>query len=265
VAAGLTKGVAIVTGGAGGLGLAVARLIEATGGIMLAGEGAIAIWNNITPDGRAEFYEWHLREHMPERVGIPGFRRGRRYIAATADTSPEFFTLYEADSPQVLVGQDYAARLNAPTAWTKRATQAFRDTSRAVTRVAASHGPGPGGIMLTLRFDAAAGRAAELQGALAHRILPGLAAAPRVTGAHLCLTDAGASAARSAESRERTDILAAPNLVVLVEGCAVDALTAAAETVLSADALTAIGAAPPVVRGYYRLEHERGKSAFGAG
>jgi len=47
----------------------------------LAGQGVVAIWNGIAPEGRAEFFEWHNREHMPERVGIPGFRRGRRYIA----------------------------------------------------------------------------------------------------------------------------------------------------------------------------------------
>ena len=47
----------------------------------LAGQAVVAIWNGIAPEGRTEFYEWHNREHMPERVGIPGFRRGRRYIA----------------------------------------------------------------------------------------------------------------------------------------------------------------------------------------
>jgi len=47
----------------------------------LSGSGVIAIWNDITEEGRANFYEWHDREHIPERVGIPGFLRGRRYIA----------------------------------------------------------------------------------------------------------------------------------------------------------------------------------------
>ena len=47
----------------------------------LSGSGVIAIWNDITDEGRANFYEWHDREHIPERVAIPGFLRGRRYIA----------------------------------------------------------------------------------------------------------------------------------------------------------------------------------------
>jgi hypothetical protein len=44
----------------------------------LMGHGAVAIWNDVAPEGLAEFYEWHHREHMPERVSIPGFLRGRR-------------------------------------------------------------------------------------------------------------------------------------------------------------------------------------------
>ena len=35
---------------------------------------------------------------MPERVGIPGFKRGRRYIAVDGGTRPEYFTLYETES-----------------------------------------------------------------------------------------------------------------------------------------------------------------------
>ena len=120
---------------------------------MLAGEAVIATWNGITPEGRDEFYAWHIQEHIPERVGIPGFRRGRRYVAVTPDTRPEFFTLYETDTMQVLQGVDYANRLNAPTPWTKSATAHFRDTARALARVLASEGPGMGGFLLTVRFD----------------------------------------------------------------------------------------------------------------
>lgn len=65
-----------------------------------AGTGVVAIWHDVVPEARDEFYEWHNREHMPERLGIPGFQRGRRYIAL--DAGPVYFNLYEADSVQVL-------------------------------------------------------------------------------------------------------------------------------------------------------------------
>jgi hypothetical protein len=41
----------------------------------LAGQVAIIIWNDIAPEGRDEFYDWHLHEHIPERLRVPGFLR----------------------------------------------------------------------------------------------------------------------------------------------------------------------------------------------
>ena len=38
----------------------------------LAGHALVAIWNDILPESRADFFEWHPREHMVERLGIPG-------------------------------------------------------------------------------------------------------------------------------------------------------------------------------------------------
>src|SRR5436190_164513 len=43
----------------------------------LAGTGAVAIWHDLLPDATEDFYEWHNREHMPERVGIPAANRAR--------------------------------------------------------------------------------------------------------------------------------------------------------------------------------------------
>ena len=51
----------------------------------LSGSGVIAIWNDITEEGRANFYE-EDREHIPERVGIQAFM-GRRYIALSEHRS----------------------------------------------------------------------------------------------------------------------------------------------------------------------------------
>ena len=226
----------------------------------LCGEGAICIWNGITDEGRAEFYAWHNGEHMPERVGIPGFRRGRRYIAFDEATSPEFFTLYELDSPQVFLAQDYLNRLDSPTPWTRRATAAFRDTSRALTRVHASLGPGPGGILATLRIAPSPG--AELRDALAAEMLPRLVLDPQVTGAHLCLTDVGASEVRTAESRDRTDIGAPPGAVVLIEGCTPEPIATAAESCLARIA----GLTDPLPTwGLYRLEYARLKTGGAPG
>jgi hypothetical protein len=224
----------------------------------LAGYGAICIWNDITADGRDDFYAWHIAEHMPERVGIPGFRRGRRYIASAAETSPEFFTLYETDGPEVHVGQAYLNRLNNPTPWTRRVMPAFRRTSRALTRVRASFGQGPGGILATLRFAVRAGGEEAVARALAADILPKVAPMPQITGAHLCLTDQAASGTATTESRSRTDSQAAPSWVVLIEGCNLAPVERAVAAILSDSGFVADG---PATTGFYRLEHTRLKAA----
>ena len=228
----------------------------------LAGHGAICIWNDITAEGRDDFYAWHVGEHMPERVGIPGFRRGRRYIASTSETSPEFFTLYETDSPEVLVGPDYLNRLNNPTHWTKRVMPAFRKTSRALTRVRASFGQGPGGILATLRCAVRAGGEEAISRALAADILPNVAVLPQITGAHLCMTDQAASGIATAESRERTDSQAAPGCVLLIEGCNLAPVEWAVAATLN-DPKFATDVVATV--GFYRLEHTRLTAASAAG
>ena len=217
---------------------------------MLAGEAVVAIWNGITEEGRAEFYAWHIHEHMPERVGIPGFRRGRRYIAADATTFPEFFTLYETDTMQVLQGQDYSNRLNAPTPWTRSATSHFRDTFRSLARVLESRGPCMGGAILTVRYDI------EEPEALLP-VIRAAAEAPRVTGAHLCVADRTASGVKTAEAQGRTDIGEPPAQFLMIE--ATDA--AALADLAPDDALLAAGATQ-ISRGTYILEYTRTKTAW---
>jgi hypothetical protein len=220
---------------------------------MLAGEAVVAIWNGIDPETREQFYDWHVHEHMPERVGIPGFRRGRRYIANDTTTHPEFFTLYEVDTMQVLQGFDYTSRLNDPTPATKATTAKFLDTFRALSRVLVSHGPGMGAAMLTIRFDC------DDQHLIAVRAMVRAASqAQRVTGAHLCQGDAAASAVRTTETKDRTDIQPPPSCFILVEATDPDALT----DILLERALLGAGATGPFVRGTYRLEYIRVKTAF---
>ena len=171
---------------------------------MLCGQAVVAIWNDITNDGRAEFYAWHVTEHMPERVGIPGFMRGRRYRAIETQARQEFFTLYELKTFAVTTGQDYLNRLNAPTPWTKAATAEFRNTSRGLGRILASVGPGSGGVIATIRFHVASERKQTVEGRLSD-LMEEIAHLPMITGAHLVAIDAEASAVKTAESKDRPE------------------------------------------------------------
>jgi hypothetical protein len=45
----------------------------------LLGSAAMRLSFDIAPELAAEHDHWHLFEHLPERLSIPGFRRGTRH------------------------------------------------------------------------------------------------------------------------------------------------------------------------------------------
>ena len=222
----------------------------------LLGNGVVAIWNDIQPDARADFFEWHNREHMPERVDIPGFRRGRRFAAV--DAQPEFFTLYETDGPQVLTGADYLTRLDNPTPWTRSAAARFVNTSRSLCRVALSLGSAEGGLMMTFRYEVADGREGEMMRMLTDGPFPRVVERPGIVGAHLCLADRAASEVQTAEKKVRSEKSRVPSWIILVEGGS-EAVTlkSVCDDVLSSELLSSAGAIAPIERGLYQMQYSR--------
>ncbi|HEX7928912.1 MAG TPA: hypothetical protein VF678_15055, partial [bacterium] len=113
--------------------------------------GMLIVWMNIPADARNDFDGWFTREHVPERVGVPGFRNGARYEALRGD--PHFLSCYETDAPEVLASAAYKERLNNPTPWTQRVMPNFRDTVRVTGPIVAEAGIGLGGVRRLVRID----------------------------------------------------------------------------------------------------------------
>jgi hypothetical protein len=166
----------------------------------LLGEAAVLIWNDVSPEGRDVFYEWHDKEHMPERLSLPGFRRGRRFVRA--GHSPEWLTFYEASDLRALVSPEYLARLNAPTAATVATLKHFRNTSRAVCRIAHSTGSSTGGHVLAMRLDGPS-QADALSRYLRDDAFPRAMAQTGIVACHLFGADASASHVKTTESSTR--------------------------------------------------------------
>jgi hypothetical protein len=116
--------------------------------------GILAIWNDIAPEGLEHYERWFNREHLMERVGVPGFRFGRRYEAVSGGDR-RFFAFYEVDSPAVLTSPAYLERLEHPTPWTREAMQSFRNMVRTVCELRAAAGNLIGSHAVVLRADAA--------------------------------------------------------------------------------------------------------------
>lgn len=117
----------------------------------LKGDAFMIVWHDIRADAEPDYHLWHTREHMPERLAVPGFLRGRRGVDWARDRH-RYLTLYEGESLATFASPDYLARLNNPTEWTLRTQPTFRNFIRSACDVAASVGRGVGGAMTTLRI-----------------------------------------------------------------------------------------------------------------
>ena len=98
----------------------------------MTNDGVLAIWHDVDASIGDDYERWYFREHLPERLGVPGFLAGRRYEAVSG--TPRFLTYYEAKRPDIFVSEPYLDRLNDPTPWSTSVLQQFRDTNRTVCR-----------------------------------------------------------------------------------------------------------------------------------
>jgi hypothetical protein len=130
--------------------------------------GLMAFWATIDEDYLNRFREWHNCEHMPERVSIPGFQAGRRYIDC-GDPATYLMT-YQTRDTAVLGSQPYLDALNAPSEWTRESLPHFNNPVRNIyTRLAAygetNYVSAP--YVYALRFNADAEELAEAAASLA--------------------------------------------------------------------------------------------------
>ncbi len=169
----------------------------------LMGRAFLAIWHDIAPDGEREYEEWHTRQHMPERLGVPGFLLGRRYVDRDAPLH-RWLTLYETRTLEVLSSEGYRARLNAPTHWSGRVQPHFRNFVRSACTLSASVGEGVGGALATLRLALDPAGLARLE-AEAHGLAHRLASLPGVTGGHVGVAAPDTTRVRTRESELRAD------------------------------------------------------------
>ena len=219
----------------------------------LLGKGALVIWHDPAPEIESDYNEWHSKEHMYERVGVPGFRRGQRGVALTG--APKYFNFYEVDDFATLTSQAYLDRLNDPTPWTRRVAPHMHNNSRTLCRVVASLGAGVPAFWTMILLAPAAGGEEALRGWLAEEALPQLVARPGILGAHLLEGERSASGTDTVEKRLRSGSTELVDWVILVGGYDSEALAAVRADALSEATLADHDAASSRLRGIYRLVH----------
>ena len=184
----------------------------------MRGKGVLAIWHDVAPEDRALVDEWHLHEHLAERVDTPGFLRARRYehTGTPTEHGAPFFTLYETKDVGVLASEPYLDRLEHPTPLTQRAVPLMGGMQRAAMTVVASVGRATGGMALTFHFQPDVDVRTRLLEWLEKRV-EGLR--PSVVAAHLLAPEEDATKAKddTAEGRITAATNTARPWMVLVE------------------------------------------------
>jgi hypothetical protein len=214
----------------------------------------LAVWNEVDPDIEADFNEWYLREHIPERTSVPGMLRGRRYRADAG--SPRYMAFYEAVSMDVLTKGAYRTQLNNPTGWTQRIMRHFRFAQRGLCDVVASVGEGIGGAAAVVHVTP--GDAPRLRKWIVETLLHELHALPQVTGAHLWALAPGEPRSPTSDLSARVEPDHPIEWVIVAETMEFAAAEAIASAILGRNP-AAHGAAEvrpyPSYRLLYTLEH----------
>lgn len=213
-------------------------------------KGLLAVWMDVEPSGAADFAEWYIREHIPERVGVPGFRNGNRY--RVLDGTPGFLAVYDTESPKVLSSAPYQERLDNPTPWTQRVMPMFRNTVRSTCTIVQEAGIGMGGVLRTYRIEPKPDGREVLRAALAALPISEWIDRPGVVRVRVAESAASGPAQETAETEMRGPDTVA-SFVVLVDITDASVLQKKASKGLPEPDWTALGAVTPVETGDYAL------------
>jgi hypothetical protein len=137
---------------------------------MATATGLLAVWMQIPAEGEADLNDWYTKEHLPERIAIPGFLSALRYVSLEGE--PKYMALYDLETPSVLYSDGYIDMRRNSTDWTRRIGQALEKNVRHEYVLMQSSGrvsqePAPYVVLIRLggeegpRFESALGQAVE--------------------------------------------------------------------------------------------------------
>ncbi len=126
----------------------------------LHGKGMLVVFTESKPGHERDLNEWYNREHIDERINLPGFHRARRYVAVKG--SPKYLATYECDSVADLATPTYLSRLAQQTPWSDRVTGRFTRFHRLTLVIKVDLTHGVGGLLTAVRFTPAPGMRSAL-------------------------------------------------------------------------------------------------------
>jgi hypothetical protein len=81
--------------------------------------GLLVVRMGPTAQDEEEFNAWYDFEHIPQRLALPGFLNGERYVCLQG--APKYVAIYDLRDTAVITGRDYLAEAGHHfTPWSKR-------------------------------------------------------------------------------------------------------------------------------------------------
>jgi hypothetical protein len=117
-------------------------------------QGMLLVCTNVDPAHEDDFNRWYDREHVNERVAIPGFVSGARY--QTVRGSRRYLGLYRTTSLAVFGTAAYQQALQHPTAWSMTNLARMQNPMRRVCSIEMETGAGTGAWLALLTLAASA-------------------------------------------------------------------------------------------------------------
>jgi hypothetical protein len=162
-------------------------------------QGMLLVCTNVDPAHEDDFNRWYDREHVNERIAIPGFVSGARYQAIRG--SRRYLGLYRTTSLAVFETAAYQQALRRPTAWSVTNLARMQNPMRRVCSIEMETGAGTGAWLALLALATTA-TSTDVTGIA--RLASELLTLDGVVVARLLVPDAALSTPLPAEdSRER--------------------------------------------------------------
>ena len=215
----------------------------------MAGEfkAVSVMWTEISEEVEHDLNEWYDREHVKNRVDIPGYLWGKRYRAVHG--GPAYMAVYATEGPHVQAGDEFLKVVASPTVGETEFNPHFFNSIRMMCDVTASVGDAEGGFAGFLTVTPREGVADALRSYIVDTALPGLLAHHGIMAAHLWERndETTAMASRGFPEGNLPKSMMVPDWMLAYEGTSLEDVMAAKTALLPESALRSRGAHPDLL------------------
>jgi hypothetical protein len=152
----------------------------------------LGVWMDPEPEREEDLNRWYAEEHLPDRLAMPGWLRGRRYVSL--EGAHKYVALYDLEDLSALVSPKYREAQANSTPWTRRVVDNLRGFTRTEYELLQSLEESPAGgapYALLVRLETDPEHDAELNEWYEQEHLPALAGVPGCVAARRYRMTAG--------------------------------------------------------------------------